>query len=339
MKVSPIGGWGVIDGVPYAERKKLVKVLGTETKQRGTRIEFKPARSVLDLLVGLDAEFHPTCRTAWAHFYRERVLTPEGFEYKSDPYDHQAAILEVVKERNKRNMLWFGLEWEQGTGKSKMALDIGSWNQATGVCDAMLILAPNGVHANWIEREIPAHCSIKKHKAFLWKPTRVEHGMRGAVEFDGFPIVSMNHESLSTKRGLEFIMRLSKNRKLMVVVDESDAFGKTTSARTKSLLKLAQYAVYRLIMTGTLAADHPFSAWPQYEFCSPEVLGMNNYLFQKHYGVYETLGYVLDKRGNPVSVLKEFQRLDDLCLRLDKHRSRILKSECLDLPEQSWSRH
>jgi hypothetical protein len=112
MKVSPIGGWGVIDGVPYAERKKLVKVLNTETKQRGTRIEFKPARSVLDLLVGLGAEFHPTCRTAWAHFYRERVLTPEGFEYKSDPYDHQEAILEVIKDRNKRNLYWFGLEWE-----------------------------------------------------------------------------------------------------------------------------------------------------------------------------------------------------------------------------------
>jgi SNF2 family DNA or RNA helicase len=203
----------------------------------------------------------------------------------------------------------------------------------------MLILAPNGVHANWVEREIPAHCSIKNHKAFLWKPTRVEHGTRGAVEFDGFPIISMNHESLSTKRGREFILRLAKNRKLMVVVDESDAFGNPSSARTKSLLRLAQYGVYRLIMTGTLAADHPFSAWPQYEFCSPEVLGMNNYLFTRHYGVYETLGYVLDKKGNPVSALKEFQRLDELCVKLDKHRSRILKSECLDLPEQSWSRH
>jgi SNF2 family DNA or RNA helicase len=149
----------------------------------------------------------------------------------------------------------------------------------------------------------------------------------------------MNHEALSTKRGREFILRLAQNRKLMVVVDESDAFGNPSSARTKSLLRLAQYAVYRMIMTGTLAADHPFAAWSQYQFCSNEVLDMNNYQFTRHYGVYETLGFVLDKRGNPISVLKEYQRLDDLCLKLDKHRSRILKSECLDLPEQSWSRH
>ena len=46
---------------------------------------------------------------------------------------------------------------EQGTGKTKVIIDNFSHLYYKGYVDAVFVIAPNGVHRNWINDEIPKH--------------------------------------------------------------------------------------------------------------------------------------------------------------------------------------
>jgi hypothetical protein len=69
------------------------------------------------------------------------------------------------------NPEFFGLGAEQGTGKTWMLLEDAErqWREkrATGI----LVIAPKGVHTNWVRREIPTHLEI---------PVAADYYMSGA---------------------------------------------------------------------------------------------------------------------------------------------------------------
>ena len=72
--------------------------------------------------------------------------------FKTKPLAHQMDAFAVSKDKKA-----FALLCEQGTGKSKMAIDKTAYLYGRGQVDAFLIIAPNGVHRNWILNEIPKH--------------------------------------------------------------------------------------------------------------------------------------------------------------------------------------
>jgi hypothetical protein len=46
---------------------------------------------------------------------------------------------------------------EQGTGKTKVIIDNAAYLYAQDKITALVVVAPNGVHRNWLRKEIPAH--------------------------------------------------------------------------------------------------------------------------------------------------------------------------------------
>ena len=74
------------------------------------------------------------------------------FQFKTTPFSHQ---LETF-ERFGKKRAW-GVLWDQGTGKTKLLLDTAAIMYEKGAIDAVLVIAPNGVHRNWINDEIPVH--------------------------------------------------------------------------------------------------------------------------------------------------------------------------------------
>src|SRR5262252_2975930 len=59
-----------------------------------------------------------------------------------------------------------------GCGKTKMTLDIAADKFLRGEIDGMIIIAPNGVHRQWIREGIPQHMSPKVLvRAHAWKAT------------------------------------------------------------------------------------------------------------------------------------------------------------------------
>ena len=75
---------------------------------------------------------------------------------KTEAMQHQFNAL--AASLNKRN---FAYLMEQGTGKTWTTLADAVRLFLQGRVDALLIVAPKGVHTNWILREIPTHVAVK----------------------------------------------------------------------------------------------------------------------------------------------------------------------------------
>ena len=46
---------------------------------------------------------------------------------------------------------------EQGTGKTKVIIDNSAYLYANNKINFLVVIAPNGVHRNWINNELPLH--------------------------------------------------------------------------------------------------------------------------------------------------------------------------------------
>lgn len=71
---------------------------------------------------------------------------------KTQGMQHQLqAVQRMVGRRT------YALFMEQGTGKTWTLLADAERLYAKGTIDSLLVIAPNGVHVNWVAREIPTH--------------------------------------------------------------------------------------------------------------------------------------------------------------------------------------
>ncbi len=64
----------------------------------------------------------------------------------------------------------FGLLLDMGTGKTKISIDIGFNLYKDSKIDAVIVIAPNGIHAQWIEEQLPEHAPGPA-TARIWKAT------------------------------------------------------------------------------------------------------------------------------------------------------------------------
>ena len=172
---------------------------------------------------------------------------------------------------------------------------------ASNDCDALLVLAPNGVHTNWTRLELPRHMpDWVRYRTAAWSaaPRAKERQQLEQIlltEQGQLRILTMNHEALQTQRGFAFAQRFCKTAfKLMLAVDESDAYKNPSAARTKALFKLKQFARWRRILTGTPINNAPFDAFSQFSLLDSSVLGTTSYYaFKAEYAE-------LLQEGNPL---------------------------------------
>ena len=127
-----------------------------------------------------------------------------GFEYKTNPYDHQRKALEASWAEE-----YYALFMEMGTGKTKVAIDTMAVLYEAGKINAALVVAPKGVYDNWVKNEIPAHLPDRIQRNLLrWTPAktkRMETDLKDFIVGDlhGIKVFVMNIEAFSTSRGTE----------------------------------------------------------------------------------------------------------------------------------------
>ena len=259
------------------------------------------------------------------------------YEYKTKPFKHQA---EAIKES------WFkefyALFMEMGTGKSKVAIDNIGMLYERELINAALIIAPKGVYDNWVKGEIPTHLPDRIQRDVLrWEPKKTK-GFGKRVDnfimedFIGVKIFVMNIEALSTARGAGTAGRfLVQNPNNIVVVDESTTIKNRKAARTKNLQVLQKYAKYRRILTGSPITKSPMDLFSQCSFLKEKALGYNSYFaFQNRYAIVRQ-----QKMGQrSFQEIVGYRRLDELNEKLVQFSKRILKSECLDLPDKLYTK-
>src|SRR5882724_10611796 len=140
-----------------------------------------------------------------------------------------------------------------GLGKSKQLVDNAAHLHRQRKIDAVLVVAPNGVHANWLGQELPQHqpvdvptvghtwyssrASTKAHGKSLAEATDPTRGNADKLRY-----LVMSYDALRTDAGYTAAAALLKQYRCLMALDESTAI-KTPKAvvsrRCQALGKLA----------------------------------------------------------------------------------------------------
>ena len=259
-----------------------------------------------------------------------------NYKFKIKPFAHQVTALERGWQRPE-----FGLFMEMGTGKSKVLIDnLGMLYQA-GEINFALVIAPKGVYRNWVAKEIPEHMSDDiPHRVIRWvaSPNKTQQAEMRSVgeEFDGLTIFVMNVESFSSIKGKnagEWMGR-AFGRNGLIAIDESTTIKNHKAKRTKALMKIASAFKYKRLLTGSPVTKSPMDLYSQCEFLRPGLLGYDSYYaFQGRYAVMQrkTMG------SHAFQQIVGFRNLDELTFKIDQFSYRVLKQDCLDLPDKIYT--
>ena len=258
-----------------------------------------------------------------------------NYKFKTKPYAHQLTALEKSWDKTE-----YGYFMEMGTGKSKVLVDNMAMLYDKGRINGAVIVAPKGVYRNWFSQEIPNHLpSHIQPKMVLWtaltsKKKDKEYQLLFETGHD-LHILIINVEALSTKKGLDFAAKFMRCHKTMLAIDESTTIKNPSAKRTKSILALGKEATYRRILTGSPVTKSPLDLYTQCGFLNSYLLGYDSfYAFRNRYA------NMIDRNfgGRRVQLIGSYKRLDELADKLKAFSYRVLKDDCLDLPDKVYIR-
>lgn len=261
------------------------------------------------------------------------LVRPEDLEsiYKTDPRDYQSNDL----LHSALAPVHFAL-WEQGLGKSKRAIDQAAYLFRHNMIDALLVLAPNGAHYNFVDNELPKHMGVpyKAHAFDNNKDTsdHKEHAahLKHTLEHDPdqLVILSVSYPALLKPtvvkvpdKGPEREQAVSgllydfcKNRRVMIVGDELATIKNPEGKQAIAARAVSSMCRYRLGLEGVPIDQGPFDLYAIMMFGDPTFWvrhGIGSYkAFLGTFGMWESNGVKLYKLDEQQGVRVVRQRWD-----------------------------
>ena len=268
--------------------------------------------------------------------FNEQFDYPEGFEFKLKPFEHQDNYLKAAWRLRVDGTLF-----DMGLGKTKVTLDTAGMLAYTGKIDSLIVFAPKGVYANWEQKELPKHMSPSvQYKAVLWKGISTKKNVAELVpimthEDNVLHIFIINYDAVITEKGKYTLDKfISGHKATMIVCDESTKIKNPKAKRTVALCKLGQRAVCKRILTGSPITRSPLDFYSQALFLSKDCLGFSNFFaFRNRYAILED---VTTFGGASFKKVVGFKNINELSDKIETFCHRIMKEECLDLPEKTY---
>ena len=257
------------------------------------------------------------------------------YNFKTKPYAHQ---LEALKQSY--NKEYYAFFMEMGTGKSKVLIDEIGGYFLQGKIDSALIIAPKGVYRNWERGEIPTHLPDEiPYTVAAWRaPSEMTKDDKKKLKDIIYPngklrILLMNIEALSGSVGIKYVTQFLHKNRTLLAIDESTTIKTPTASRTKNAIKISKLAKVRRIMTGSPVTKNPLDVYAQLEFLSPNITRQNYWAFKSRYAVMVRRNF----GTRSTNLVVGFQRLPELNTIIDQYSYRVLKEDCLDLPEKIYT--
>jgi len=250
------------------------------------------------------------------------------FKFKTQPRLPQATEFDTYKNSEARALLW-----QMRSGKSKVMIDTFSYQFCEKSITGVIVVAPNGVHDNWVKRELPKHCPIPYHahiyraSSFKTNTHRTNLAAVCKASTSRMKVLAINSEGIRTPNARKSISKFIKAHKgkIFLVVDESHDFRTPGSSRTRTMRALAKHCKYRRILTGTAVSNTPLAAFSQFEILSPGALGSRTYgEFKSKYAIYTE---ARTKGGRRFDKLERYQNLEELKLAISEWSSVVLKKD------------
>lgn len=237
---------------------------------------------------------------------------------KVNPFEHQKRAFEFVMHKFE-NDSGAALLVEMGCGKSLISVAVAGALFGEEKVKKLLIVCPLSICGVWEEefsKFADFEYNLKVLKGSLEKKAETLYSLQGQA----LQIAVVNYESVWRIEG-----QIKNWHPDMIICDESHKIKSHNIAASKSLHKLGEKTMYKLILTGTAITNKAIDIFSQYKFLEPRIFGKSFYTFRNHY--FDMAGY-----GNHTPVLKESMK-NELKNKVHSIAFVANKSECLDLPE------
>ena len=261
------------------------------------------------------------------------------FNFKTKPFNHQLNEITDHGEKDAR-----GLFWEPGTGKTKPIVDCVSSLYDAKEINGLIVIAPNGVHRNWLSDEIPAHMPdeiAERLRGHIWYSTKTKahvNSFNDTLKHDGLATLVMSYEAVRTELGLKAWKAFLKQRKCTYVLDESHRIKTPGTKISKRIMGSKNAAPFKRVLSGTPCDNSPFDLYNQLRFLKEDIwypLGIRTFsAFKNYFGIFETMTFN-DRQFQQCVAYKNLHVLNEI---LHSMGSRVVKSDVLDLPPQLYSK-
>jgi len=243
-------------------------------------------------------------------------------------WQHQKDVLEVITERFNRGKNWFGLFWEQGCGKSRATIEVLKYIFFKELFHLKtLILCPAIVVPNW-KNEIERYSDFGEDVYLLRGPGNKR--VSDLISKQGKKkIFVTNYEILATNKAME--KAILEWQPEILIADEIHRCKNHSSKRTRSVLRIAEKAKYRLGLSGTPVLNSPMDLFSQYKILDHgENFGNNFYAFRNTY-FFDANARMPRHVHFPNWKIKP-NSIEQINTIINETSSRVTKEECLDLP-------
>lgn len=198
------------------------------------------------------------------------------------PWKHQEEALRRLEGQRA-----FALLMAMRTGKTKVIVDDFGRLELEGKIDDLFVIAPAGVYKTWTTA-IKDHASLdlqKRASVLMWRAGAVSSVAKSRIkafveERERPRVLLMNIEAISSVlRSRNLCETFLKQRRVMLVVDESTTIKNPTSKRSRFIVnRLAPLATHRRILSGLPTPRSPLDAFNQFEFLDRAALGHSSYV-------------------------------------------------------------
>lgn len=277
------------------------------------------------------------------------------YKFRTKPFGHQLTCYNQTKDEER-----FAVLWEMGAGKTKLIIDTFGHLFLQGKVNAFIVIAPRGVHRNWVNEEFPIHfpkALLKKSEMFVYQTSKangVGHQKEGRrlLAYDKGPkILAITYSAIMTKKGEKLIRKMLEENECMIVADEASEIKTPKAKRSIRAITLAKYAKYRRVLTGTPITNSPFDIFMIMKFLSVEYWKNHNLMsytvFKAVYGIYKeveradgsTMMMGAGPNKIPVMTCVAYKNLEQLAEMIAPDVDRVLKEDVMDLPPKMYKRY
>lgn len=205
------------------------------------------------------------------------------------------------------------LAFEQGLGKTLVAIEAFRRLRADGATDAMLVICPNSLKRTWARELARFTPDIEAHI--------VEGGpqdRRRELAETRAPVVLVNYET--ARNEITTLRAFMTRQRCTLVLDESHYVKNHRSLNTVAAQHFAPLARHRWLLTGTPATNTPADIYPQLAIVAGSMPFGSFQAFDLTYGGRDTTP----------------EQRQALALKVAPYLLRRTKEECLDLPEKTF---
>lgn len=315
----------------------IVKSLGTRVYIPDSKCWEIPESSVPMLLNRLSS-YDVRLTGVMEHDNKKKIDLPEGFTFKTKPYNHQVEGVMYGLENDS-----FLLGDDQGLGKSKQIIDIAMCRKLKeGMKHCLIICGINGTKYNWAE-EVKIHSDedswVLGTRFTKRKPIKmIEGGTKEKLEdLENIPHQFFWITNIETLRGGAYKEGKGKSAKYrfpiaekiqelcdkgiigMVAFDEAHKAKNPESMQGRALLSI--HAPHPIPMSGTFFLNNPLDLYLPLKWAGFE--DHSYYTYKQHYCVMGGFG------GKEIV---GYKNLDELRTMMATVMLRRTKGDVLDLP-------